>query len=142
MEGQAVAHGKKMTPQPARDEPYELPGGWVWATIADLVLDAQPGFASGKKGVEGGVQHLRMNNIGPDCRLSLSQVTRVPRASSTTSSSANPPPSASKPTGCCRSTLITRAPNKPEEDGLSVRSCARRGPKASRKWTTDGGTSG
>jgi len=78
VEGQAVAHGKKMTPQPSRDEPYELPEGWVWAAIADLVVDAQPGFACGKKGIEGGIRHLRMNNIGPDCRLNLSQVTRVP----------------------------------------------------------------
>lgn len=60
------------------DERYELPQAWTWATIRDLVVDAQPGFASGKKGVVGGIRHLRMNNIGPNCRLDLSQVTRVP----------------------------------------------------------------
>lgn len=60
------------------DERYELPEGWAWATVGDLVVDAQSGFASGKKGVEGGIRHLRMNNIGPDCRLDLSEVTKVP----------------------------------------------------------------
>jgi len=60
------------------DERYELPEGWAWATVGDLVVDAQPGFASGKKGIEGGIRHLRMYNIGPDCRLDLSQVITVP----------------------------------------------------------------
>lgn len=60
------------------DERYELPEGWSWARIGDVVVDAQPGFASGRKGIEGGIRHLRMNNIGPNCMLDLSQVTTVP----------------------------------------------------------------
>ncbi|MCI0407230.1 MAG: restriction endonuclease subunit S [Acidobacteria bacterium] len=60
------------------EEQRALPEGWLWATVGDLVLDVQPGFASGKKGVEGGIRHLRMNNIGPNCMVDLSQVTTVP----------------------------------------------------------------
>ncbi len=60
------------------EERNELPLGWVWATVGDLVVEAQPGFASGKKGVEGGIRHLRMNNIGPDCMMNLSNVITVP----------------------------------------------------------------
>lgn len=60
------------------DERYELPEGWLWARIGDVVVDAQPGFASGRKGIVGGIRHLRMNNIGPNCMLDLSQVTMVP----------------------------------------------------------------
>lgn len=60
------------------EERYELPEGWAWATVGDIVADARPGFASGKKGIEGGIRHLRMNNIGPNCRLDLSQLTTVP----------------------------------------------------------------
>jgi type I restriction enzyme, S subunit len=59
---------------------YGLPDGWRWATVSDVIIDAQPGFASGQKQVIDGLCHLRMNNIGPDCRLNLDSVAMVPPA--------------------------------------------------------------
>jgi len=61
------------------DEPYVLPHGWTWATVQDAVLGAQSGFASGKKNVQAGIKHLRMNNISEACTLDLSSVTTVPK---------------------------------------------------------------
>lgn len=56
----------------------ELPAGWTAATIAGVVEGLQPGFASGQKNVEGGVSHLRMNNIGLRGELILDLVRTVP----------------------------------------------------------------
>jgi type I restriction enzyme S subunit len=61
------------------EEMYDLPDGWKWATVADVISDAQPGFASGKKDVQRGINHLRMNNIGADCQLNLDSVFTVPK---------------------------------------------------------------
>lgn len=55
-----------------------LPAGWTSARIQQVVDDFQPGFASGEKNVEGGVAHLRMNNIGLDGELVLDLVRTVP----------------------------------------------------------------
>jgi len=60
------------------EERYDLPESWSWVTVADVISDAQPGFASGEKDVKGGIRHLRMNNIGADCRLNLDSVLTVP----------------------------------------------------------------
>ena len=60
-------------------EQYPVPVGWTWAALEDVIESAQPGFASGKKNVPGGTNHLRMNNIGSDCRLDLSRVVTVPK---------------------------------------------------------------
>ena len=56
----------------------KLPTGWVNATIDELMLDFQSGFASGKKNIEGGVKHLRMNNVSSRCTLDLTEVRTVP----------------------------------------------------------------
>jgi type I restriction enzyme S subunit len=61
------------------DGPWELPDNWTWTTLSEVIIDARPGFASGKKDVIGGIPHLRMNNIGPDCRLNLDIVRTVPK---------------------------------------------------------------
>ncbi|HEV2119342.1 MAG TPA: restriction endonuclease subunit S [Candidatus Bathyarchaeia archaeon] len=58
---------------------FPIPESWVWATVQDSIVDAQPGFASGKKNVPGGIKHLRMNNISSECTLDLSSVRTVPR---------------------------------------------------------------
>ena len=55
-----------------------LPAGWLPARIEHVIEDFQPGFASGEKNVEGGVAHLRMNNIGLDGELVLDLVRTVP----------------------------------------------------------------
>ncbi len=57
---------------------HKIPQSWTWATIQDVIIDAQPGFASGKKNVPGGIKHLRMNNISGKCTLDLSKVVTVP----------------------------------------------------------------
>jgi len=45
----------------------------------ELLLEAQPGFACGKKDVAGGVPHLRMNNVSKDGTLDMTLIRRVPR---------------------------------------------------------------
>lgn len=56
----------------------ELPQGWASVPLQEVVSDVQPGFASGEKNVEGGVAHLRMNNIGLDSKLLLDLIRTVP----------------------------------------------------------------
>src|SRR2546427_4939714 len=60
------------------DELFPLSRGWAWSTIQCVTLDAQSGFASGKKNVPNGIKHLRMNNISADCNLDTSSVITVP----------------------------------------------------------------
>ena len=55
-----------------------LPDSWTSVQLADLVVNAQSGFASGDKAVEGGISHLRMNNIGSDGELALDLIRTVP----------------------------------------------------------------
>lgn len=55
----------------------ELPSGWRRARLSDVVRQAQPGFASGKRDPSGVVQ-LRMNNVTASGRLDWSLPTRVP----------------------------------------------------------------
>ena len=57
----------------------QLPQGWVSTPVKRVIDDFQPGFASGEKNVEGGVAHLRMNNIGLDGKLVLDLVRTVPK---------------------------------------------------------------
>lgn len=56
----------------------ELPEGWTSTALKDVLEDVQSGFASGEKGVEGGLKHLRMNNIGVDGKLNLDLLRTVP----------------------------------------------------------------
>ena len=44
----------------------ELPEAWTNTPIRDILESFQAGFACGQKDVEGGLKHLRMNNIGVD----------------------------------------------------------------------------
>jgi len=46
-----------------------LPAGWREATLGEVVVDAQPGFASGSHAADGDILHLRPMNITPDGRL-------------------------------------------------------------------------
>jgi type I restriction enzyme, S subunit len=55
------------------------PEGWACPSLADVVDGAQSGFASGEKAVKGGLQHLRMNNIGEEGSLVLDLIRTVPR---------------------------------------------------------------
>src|SRR5581483_9585325 len=52
---------------------------WPTVRLRDIVYSVQSGFASGKKAVPEGYQHLRMNNIDAYGKLDLSLVRRVPR---------------------------------------------------------------
>jgi type I restriction enzyme S subunit len=56
----------------------ELPEGWTSCELKDVIGDFQAGFASGKKDVENGLKHLRMNNIGVDSKLNLELLRTVP----------------------------------------------------------------
>lgn len=57
----------------------ELPEGWEWMSLGNIIVSAQPGFASGKKDVKDGLFHLRMNNIDSECNLNLDLVRTVPK---------------------------------------------------------------
>ena len=61
-------------------EQYELPEGWEWRALGDhqILTDIQPGYACGKKDVEGGAIHLRMNNISKTGTLDWSLIRRIP----------------------------------------------------------------
>lgn len=54
---------------------------WTILPVGDerVCLDMQPGFACGKKDVENGVPHLRMNNISSEGVADFSLIRRVPR---------------------------------------------------------------
>src|SRR5215213_8605688 len=56
----------------------EIPEGWSNTPIRDIIESFQAGFASGQKEVEGGLKHLRMNNIGVDGKLNLDVLRSVP----------------------------------------------------------------
>lgn len=56
----------------------ELLKGWTTCKLEDVVEGLQSGFASGKKDVENGLKHLRMNNIGVDGKLNLELLRTVP----------------------------------------------------------------
>ena len=56
----------------------QLPHGWESTLVAEVIDGFQPGFASGEKNVEGGVPHLRMNNIGLSGALVLDLIRTVP----------------------------------------------------------------
>ena len=66
------------SPAEPEREGSELPEGWASTTVAGVIGDCQPGFASGEKNVDGGVAHLRMNNIGLVGELILDLVRKVP----------------------------------------------------------------
>jgi type I restriction enzyme S subunit len=55
-----------------------LPKGWASTSVGEVIEDLRSGFASGEKSVEGGVAHLRMNNIGLNGELVLDLVRTVP----------------------------------------------------------------
>jgi restriction endonuclease S subunit len=57
----------------------DLPKGWASTTVGRVIEDLRSGFASGEKSVEGGVAHLRMNNIGLKGELVLDLVRVVPK---------------------------------------------------------------
>jgi type I restriction enzyme S subunit len=54
------------------------PDGWALPKLADIVAQAQSGFASGEKALPNGFQHLRMNNIGEEGALVLNLLRTVP----------------------------------------------------------------
>lgn len=56
----------------------DLPEGWTTTDLESVIQSYQSGFASGKKDVEGGIPHLRMNNIGVNCGIVLDLLRTVP----------------------------------------------------------------
>jgi len=55
----------------------ELPDGWRWVRLGDVILEAQPGFASGKRDPKGVIQ-IRMNNLDTRGHILMSEYIRVP----------------------------------------------------------------
>lgn len=60
------------------NEEYPLPEGWRWVRLGEVVQEAMPGFACGKRAGKDGFIQLRMNNISCSGHLDLSSVLRVP----------------------------------------------------------------
>ena len=57
--------------------PWELPEGWRWVRLGDVVQELKPGFARNKKHIsDDGIPHLRPNNIGLG-RLNLESIVKV-----------------------------------------------------------------
>ena len=61
------------------NEKPSLPRGWRWLKLADVIAEAQPGFACGERDGAGIVQ-LRMNNVTTRGEIYLHRVLRVPAA--------------------------------------------------------------
>ncbi|MBT9170051.1 MAG: Type-1 restriction enzyme EcoKI specificity protein [Actinobacteria bacterium] len=61
-----------------RNPDFELPPGWRWVRLGEVVQEALPGFACGKRAGNDGFIQLRMNNISSRGELDLSSVLRVP----------------------------------------------------------------
>ena len=55
----------------------ELPDGWRWVKLGDVITHVQPGFACGKRDSDGVVQ-LRMNNVTTGGRFNWDELTRIP----------------------------------------------------------------
>jgi len=56
----------------------ELPKGWRWVRLGEVIQEAQAGFACGERDAEGIVQ-LRMNNLDTRGNFIWGDVLRVPR---------------------------------------------------------------
>jgi type I restriction enzyme S subunit len=50
---------------------------WPEMTLKDVLSDIKSGFACGRKVIDDGIVHLRMDNIGTNGRLDLGRITRV-----------------------------------------------------------------
>jgi type I restriction enzyme S subunit len=60
-------------------ELFEIPEGWIWVKIKDVVRDFQSGFACSKTyATEEGIPHLRPNNIGFYGKLDFSHLVFIP----------------------------------------------------------------
>ncbi len=64
---------RQVFPQPGRD----LPPGWRWVRLGEVVREAQAGFACGKRD-DKGIAQLRMNNIDTKGSFVWDNVLRVP----------------------------------------------------------------
>lgn len=61
-------------------ENYELPEGWRWVRLGEVLTFVQNGFACSKKyETKDGVPHLRPNNIGNNGDLNLSKIVYIPK---------------------------------------------------------------
>lgn len=58
--------------------PLELANSPKARPLCDFRVDVRTGFACGDKSVEGGIPHMRMNNISDDGTLNLSLVRTIP----------------------------------------------------------------
>lgn len=65
--------------RPEDQGPYNLPKGWKWVKIEEVVTEFQSGFACSKKYItKSGIPHLRPNNIGLYGELDLSHLVFIP----------------------------------------------------------------
>jgi len=65
-------------------ETIQLPLGWRWAKLGEVIVDSQPGFACGERDPQGIVQ-LRMNNVDTRGNLVWDDFIRVPSGVNTLS---------------------------------------------------------
>ncbi len=76
--GKAKEKGENPAPKAsALKGPWELPEGWKWVRLGDIIKEFKPGFARNKKHIsEDGIPHLRPNNIGLG-QLNLEKIVKV-----------------------------------------------------------------
>ena len=58
-------------------EQHNLPPGWKWTKLGDVISGFQPGFACGKRNPNGVVQ-VRMNNVTTNGSFNWEELVRVP----------------------------------------------------------------
>ena len=59
------------------DKVRQLPSGWRWVKLGEVIDEAQPGFACGERDVNGVIQ-LRMNNVDTRGAVVWDEFIRVP----------------------------------------------------------------
>ena len=64
-------------PKHKAEKKGDLPDGWRWTRLGDVIEEAQSGFACGERDAEG-IAQLRMNNLDTRGNFIWNEVLRVP----------------------------------------------------------------
>ena len=61
------------------DGPYEIPNGWKWVKVEDVINNMISGFSCAKRfEVDEGIPHLRPNNIGYFNKINTRKIVHIP----------------------------------------------------------------
>lgn len=80
MGGRAIAGGNEMIAEPAQDERYDLPPGWVWAKLEELIKELESGSRprGGVRGIKHGVPSIGGEHLNQSGGFDFSSMRFVP----------------------------------------------------------------